>query len=85
LLQLGIEYERTITALKTLAKILLDHIYTIKIESERIAKKVIKIKQPLHVICARDGISHRVAERIASINPGIKNPTFTFGEVSIYV
>ncbi len=83
-LQSGIDYDRTNTALKALAKILLDHIYDVKLESERIVKRVVKIRQPLHVVCAREGIPYAKAERITGINSTITNPTFTFGEINVY-
>jgi len=50
-------------------------------------KKVIVINTnnvPLHVLCAQYGLSYHAADRVRALNPGVHNPTFTSGNVSIY-
>lgn len=83
LLQDGIDRDRSMESLKAMAKSLLDHVNTIKLERDRIITVELDNAMPLHLICHRYGLDYNYAERIASINR-IKNPSFTSGEVRIY-
>jgi prophage DNA circulation protein len=83
-LQDAITVGRSITALKDMAKQLLDHVRIVKLESENIIVRTIFSEMPLHLICLREGLSYEFAERIYRINTGIKNPSFIIGEINVY-
>jgi hypothetical protein len=83
MLQAAIDEDRSMESLKAIAKSLLDHVNTIKLERDRIITVELDNAMPLHLVCHRYGLTYNYAERIASINR-IKNPNFTDGEVRIY-
>ena len=83
LLQDGIDQDRSMQSLKTMAGSLLNHINTIKLERDRIITVALDNAMPLHLVCHRYGLDYNYAERIASINR-IPRPNFTRGEVQIY-
>lgn len=83
MLQDGIDQDRTMESLKVMARGLLDHVNTIKLERDKILTVELDNIMPLHIVCHRFGLNYNYAERIASINR-LKNPTFTSGEVRIY-
>ena len=39
----------------------------------------------LHEIAIHTGQSYQAAERLLKLNPGIKNPNFTYGEVNVMI
>ncbi len=84
LLQDGIDLDRGMTSLKDMARALLEHIITIKLEREKIITVELDNAMPLHLVCLKYSLPYNYAERIHSINR-IKNPNFTSGEVSVYV
>ncbi len=84
MLQSAIDQDRTLDSLKAMARSLLEHVNTVKLEREKIVKVNLDNPLPLHLVCLKYGLPYNYAERIHSINR-IKNPNFTSGEVSIYV
>jgi len=83
MLQDGIDADRSMESLKTMAGSLLAHINTIKLERDRIITVLLDNPMPLHLVCHRYGLNYNYAQRIASINR-IPRPNFTSGEVQIY-
>jgi prophage DNA circulation protein len=83
MLQTAIDQDRSIDSLKTMARSLMEHVNTIKLERDKIITVPLDNEMPLHIVCHRYGLDYNYAERIASINR-IKNPNFTAGEVRIY-
>jgi DNA circularisation protein N-terminus len=83
-LQEAIVQARDMGSLKSMAASLLRHVNTVKLERESIVTKTYAGELPLHVLCVRENIPYNYAERICSINPSIKNPSFVSGEVEIY-
>lgn len=83
MLQAGISGDRAMTSLKTMARKLLEHVNTIKLERDKLVTVSLDNTLPLHLICLMRGLPYNYAERIASINQ-IRNPSFTAGEVRVY-
>lgn len=79
-----IQFDRDNQDLKQQAADLQNYINTIKLDRERIETKEIPI-QTMHTIAMENGLSYQAAERILSLNPGIKNPTFANGEIKILI
>lgn len=79
----AIEDDRSLRTFKSMAKTLQTHVNDIKVERLRI-KNIDVNNTPLHLICSSNGLSYETAERILKLNPSIKNPTFTRGEIKIY-
>jgi prophage DNA circulation protein len=82
-LQQGVDAARDVPSIKDMARSLLEHINTIKLERDKIITVALDNPMPLHIVCHRYGLDYNYAERISSIN-AIKNPNFTSGEVQIY-
>jgi prophage DNA circulation protein len=82
-IQTAVDAERSLDSLKDMARQLLFHVNTIKLEREKIRTVEIDNSTPLHLVCLRYGLPYAYAERIHAIN-AIKNPSFVSGEVSIY-
>jgi prophage DNA circulation protein len=78
----GVEYD--IPALAEIALDLQRYVSTIKLERERMISVAVDQWLPLHVLCLRQGIPYGYAERVMRVN-AIANPTFTEGEVNLYV
>lgn len=53
-------------------------------EFEQLREIVVHEPTPLHLVCHRHGLPYQTAERVALLNPQIKNPTFTQGRILIY-
>lgn len=83
ILQTGVDSDRTMTPLKEMARSLMEHVNTIKLERDKIVTITLDNTLPLHLICHMRGLSYNYAERISSINQ-IRNPSFTSGEVRVY-
>jgi prophage DNA circulation protein len=82
-IQDAVDLSRSMHSLKDLARDLLVHVNTIKLEREKIVEVDIHPRAPLHVICLKYGLSYQYAERIHSIN-SIANPNFAQGEINVY-
>lgn len=82
-IQTIIDDNREMQSLKDMAVSLLDHAYTVKIESEKLITVDIDNELPLHLICLKYGLPYQYAERIYSVNR-IKHPNFTRGEIKVY-
>jgi prophage DNA circulation protein len=54
------------------------------VQFERLREIMIAEPTPLHLVCHRNGLPYNAAERVALLNPQIRNPTFTQGKVLIY-
>lgn len=66
-----------------MASYIQDYVNTIKLN--RNAIKVITVNNiPLHLLCMQIGLPYNAMERILKLNPWIKNPTFTEGDLSVY-
>jgi prophage DNA circulation protein len=85
MLQVAVDEARGMRSLQTMARLLLEHVNTVKLEREKILDVTLDNAIPLHLVCLRYGLPYNYAERIRSINPTLRNPNFTAGEVSIYV
>ena len=86
MLQEAIDSEggRNITALKAMARILLDHVNIIKLEREKIITVTLDNPMPLHIVCLRYGLDYHYAERLVAINR-IPRPNFAGGSLQIYM
>jgi prophage DNA circulation protein len=85
MIQTAVDESRGMRSLQTMARQLLEHINTVKLEREKIVDVTLDNSMPLHLVCLRYGLPYNYADRIRSINPALRNPNFTEGEVSIYV
>jgi hypothetical protein len=79
----AVDSERSLDSLRDMARQLLFHVNTIKLEREKIRTVEVDNSMPLHLVCLRYGLPYSYAERIHAINT-IKNPSFVSGEISIY-
>jgi len=75
---------RFIPSLKTLARILVDHVSLIKLEREKIITVALDNPMPLHIVCLRYGLDYHYADRICTINT-IPRPNFSAGSLQIYI
>jgi len=82
-IQAAVELARGQESLKTAALALLEHVSQVKLERDRILMLTLENPLPLHLVCLRQGLPYRYAERILSINR-IAHPSFTQGEVAVY-
>jgi prophage DNA circulation protein len=83
-LQTAYEADREMTVLQLMAAELLRHVNQIKIDRGRTYVVDVPTEMPLHMICHRYGIPQGRVERILSLNPGIKNPSFVVGNVVLH-
>lgn len=83
MLQDGIDQDRSMESLKVMARSLLEHVNTVKLERDRIVTVDLDNSMSLHLVCLRYGLPYNMADRIASINR-LRNPSFVSGEVQIY-
>ncbi len=75
---------RSIPSLKTMARILIDHVSNIKLEREKIITVLLDNPMPLHIVCLRYGLDYHYADRIVAIN-SIPRPNYTSGSLQIYI
>lgn len=76
--------DRDNDSLMTIAADLVTYADTVKIDKKRVV--IVNTNSiPIHVLCSQYGLSYHAAERVMGLNPGIHNPTFATGNVSIYV
>jgi prophage DNA circulation protein len=85
LLQEAFDQARGMQSLKVMARSLLEHVNTVKLERDRIITIVLDNPMPLHLVCLKYGLPYNMSDRLLSINKSIRNPSFTAGEVQIYV
>lgn len=83
-LQTALSEARQITALNSMARNLLHHVTTVKLERERIITVSIDNPMPLHLVCLHHGVSYRTAQRVMSINPAVANPSHCPRSVALY-
>ncbi len=83
-LQQAIDHDRSIEEHAAMAAALLRHVNVIKLERERIVNITVGTSIPLLLLCHSRGLGYRAAERVMTINPDIKNPSFVQGSVAIY-
>ena len=84
-MQEAITASRPGDALKTMTRQLLEHVNVVKLERERIVTTTLDNALPLHLVCLKQGLTYRHAERIMSLNPQISNPNRVQGTVAVYV
>lgn len=84
MIQTAVDEARGLRPLQEMARALLEHVNTIKLEREKIVTVTIDSPLPLHLVCLKYGLDYHYAERILSINPGLRNPSAVSGEVRIY-
>lgn len=70
--------------LQTQAKRLQNYVDKIKLDRDRIETKSYQL-QTLHEIARDNGLTYQAAERILKLNPGIKNPNFTYGDIKVLI
>lgn len=75
---------RSMPSLKTMARILLDHVNNIKLEREKIITVALDNPMPLHIVCLRYGLDYHYADRLTAIN-NIPRPNYTGGALQIYI
>lgn len=85
MIQAAVDEARSVRSLQSMARRLLEHVYTVKLEREKIIEIELDNPLPLHLVCLRYGLPYNYAERIRSINPSLADPNFTTGRVAIYV
>lgn len=78
----AIDIDRNSRFLNDQARTLQDYVNKIKLDRARLEIKRYPL-QTLHDIARTNGISYQAAERILKLNPTIKNPTFSGGDVTI--
>lgn len=83
-LQTALDADRNVYSLKTMARQLLDHVATVKLERDRIERIELPNPMPLHLVCLMRGLPYTWAERIMAIND-ISHPNFIDGEIDVYV
>ncbi len=83
-LQARIDEARNMDSLKAIAVSLMNHVYTVKIESKKLISITVDNSIPLHLICLKYGLPYNAADRLRTVN-GIKHPNFVDGEVQVYV
>ncbi len=84
LLQDAVDRSRAATSAKELARLLLEHANSIKLEREKLVTVLVNPPLPLHLLCLKYGLSYSYAPRIMAVNPGIINPNQVAGLVVIY-
>lgn len=77
--------DRSQTQLSDMAAALLRHVNAIKIEREKVATIEVPEPLPLLLLCHARGLGYRAADRVLALNDHISNPSFTSGQVDIYV
>ena len=78
-----IDYDRDNRELKDMAWALVQYVDEIKLNKRnQVTMTVSSI--PLHLLCLQLGLPYNAADRILKINPSIKNPTFTEGQIQVY-
>jgi hypothetical protein len=83
-IEAAVEKAREIDSLKTMAVALLNHVNSVRLEREKMAKVVLDNPMPLHLVCLKYGLPYQDAERLIRVN-NIPAPNFTSGEVMVYV
>lgn len=83
-LQTSVSLARNLASLKAMARSLLDHVNTVKLERDRLITVSLENRLPLHLVCHLSGLPYNSAERVIAINSRIVNPNFTGGEVLLY-
>jgi len=73
-----------VLTLKTMAVALLNHVNSVRLEREKMARVVLDNPMPLHLVCLKYGLPYQDAERLIRVN-NIHAPNFTSGEVLVYV
>ncbi|MFA5161144.1 MAG: DNA circularization N-terminal domain-containing protein [Elusimicrobiales bacterium] len=69
---------------KDIALALENHVNTVKLERESIIQVALDQPLPLHLVCLRNGLPFRAAERLLAINPALQNPNEAAGALNIY-
>jgi prophage DNA circulation protein len=78
-----VDYDRDNRDLKNMAWALVKYVDEIKLNKRnQVTLTVTSI--PLHLLCLQLGLPYNAADRILKINPSIKNPTFTEGQIQVY-
>lgn len=75
---------RNIASLKVIARVLVDHVNSVKLEREKIITVVLDNPMPLHIVCHRYGLDYHYADRLVAIN-SIPQPNATDGQLQIYI
>lgn len=83
-IQDAINSDRDNDLLKQMAAVLVLHVNNIKLRRQDINNVNIPV-MPLHVLTASLGLPYGMAERLLSINPRIKCPTFADQTVDVYM
>ena len=80
----AVQLDRDFRSLQTQAAYLQSYVNKIKFDRERIKEEYIE-RQSIHSVCLKNGLSYQAAERLIRLNPTIKNPNFTYGDIKIPV
>lgn len=83
-LQQAIDANRSVSQLSDMAVTLLKHVNNVKMQRERIVQIDVTTSIPLLLLCHQRGLGYNAADRVMTINRGIKNPSFVQGVISIY-
>ena len=78
-----IDYDRDNRDLKNIAWCLVKYVDDIKL-NKRSQVTITVSSIPLHLLCLQLGLPYNSADRVMKINPSIKNPTFTEGQIQVY-
>jgi prophage DNA circulation protein len=76
---------RSMSQLRAMASALVRHVSAVKLEREKIVVRLIPAAIPMHLVCLHEGLPYQYADRIMSLNPSVQNPSFSRGNVSVYV
>ncbi len=83
-IQEAINVSRLSRSLQSMARSLLRHVNNIKLERYRIISVTITSPMPMHAVCHKYNLPYAYADRLVSLNPAIKNPSFVEGDILIY-
>ncbi len=80
----AIQLGRDFRSLQTQAAYLQSYVNKIKFDRERINEEYVE-RQSMHLVCLNSNLSYQAAERLIRLNPTIKNPNFTYGNVKVLI
>jgi len=83
-IQGAIDLDRDQPTLKAMAEALISYVGQAKLKKQVQMPVSISPSMPLHIICAKFGLTYNTVDRLLKINPSILNPTFASGTVQVY-
>lgn len=81
--QEAVDLDRTRTELKVMARDLTSHISEVKLQRENLVSVRIDQPMPLHLVCLKQGLDYRDADRLLAVNR-IRKPNFVEGDILVY-